>query len=69
MGFAPAAVLAGVALAGPAQAGVSGPAFWIDGALYRTVATPTPALVPVRVRRRAGLGRPDGNGQEVVTGS
>jgi len=37
----PAAVLAGVALAAPAQAGVSGPAFWIDGELYRTVATPT----------------------------
>jgi hypothetical protein len=37
----PATVLAGVALAGPAQAGVSGPAFWIDGELYRTVATPT----------------------------
>ena len=25
----------------PAHAGVSGPAFWIDGDLYRTVATPT----------------------------
>jgi hypothetical protein len=42
----PALVLAGlslaaVGLAGPAQAGVSGPAFWIDGELYRTVATPT----------------------------
>ena len=37
----PAAVLAGVALASPAEAGVSGPAFWIDGELYRTVATPT----------------------------
>ena len=37
----PAAVLAGVALAAPAQAGVSGPAFWIDGELYSTVATPT----------------------------
>lgn len=34
--------LAGAALAGPAQAaGVTGPAFWIDGELYRTVATPT----------------------------
>ena len=33
--------LAAVALAGSAQAGVSGPAFWIDGDLYRTVATPT----------------------------
>jgi hypothetical protein len=38
---APATVLAGVALAGPAQAGVSVPAFWIDGDLFRTVATPT----------------------------
>ena len=33
--------LAALALASPAQAGVSGPAFWIDGELYRTVATPT----------------------------
>ena len=33
--------VATVALAAPAQAGVSGPAFWIDGQLYRTVATPT----------------------------
>lgn len=33
--------LAAVGFAAPAQAGVSGPAFWIDGALYRTVATPT----------------------------
>jgi hypothetical protein len=34
--------LAVAALAGPAQAaGVTGPAFWIDGQLYRTVATPT----------------------------
>ena len=46
----PATVLAGVALAGPAQAGVSGPAFWIDGELYRTVATPTDL---------AGTGAPD----------
>jgi hypothetical protein len=38
---APALVLAGLAVAAPAQAGVSGPAFWIDGELYRTVATPT----------------------------
>jgi hypothetical protein len=37
----PATIAAGIALAGPAQAGVSGPAFWIDGQLYRTVATPT----------------------------
>lgn len=33
--------LAAVGFAAPAQAGVSGPAFWIDGTLYRTVATPT----------------------------
>jgi hypothetical protein len=33
--------LTGLALVAPAQAGVSGPAFWIDGELYRTVATPT----------------------------
>jgi hypothetical protein len=38
---AASAVLSTVALAGPAAAGVSGPAFWIDGELYRTVATPT----------------------------
>jgi len=37
----PATVAAGIAFAGPAHAGVSGPAFWIDGELYRTVATPT----------------------------
>ena len=37
----PATIAAGIAFAGPAQAGVSGPAFWIDGELYRTVATPT----------------------------
>ena len=37
-----AVVTLGVAgFAAPAQAGVSGPAFWIDGTLYRTVATPT----------------------------
>lgn len=36
----PALALGGLA-ASPAQAGVSGPAFWIDGTLYRTVATPT----------------------------
>lgn len=35
------AALAAIAFAGPAQAAVSGPAFWIDGDLYRTVATPT----------------------------
>jgi hypothetical protein len=33
--------IAVLAVAAPAHAGVSGPAFWIDGALYRTVATPT----------------------------
>lgn len=32
---------AGLSLAGPAQAAVSGPAFWIDGSVYRTVSTPT----------------------------
>jgi len=41
--LAPAALaLGGLGLAGPALAsGVSGPAFWIDGELYRTVGTPT----------------------------
>jgi hypothetical protein len=38
---APFLALAAFALAAPAHAGVSGPAFWIDGSLYRTVATPT----------------------------
>ena len=38
---APLIALAGLAVAAPAHAGVSGPAFWIDGSLYRTVATPT----------------------------
>lgn len=33
--------VAALAVAAPANAGVSGPAFWIDGELYRTVATPT----------------------------
>lgn len=33
--------VATVGLTAPAHAGVSGPAFWIDGELYRTVATPT----------------------------
>ena len=37
----PVLALGGLALAAPAHAGVSGPAFWIDGSLYRTVATPT----------------------------
>lgn len=31
----------GLALAAPAAAGVSGPAFYVDGTWYRTVATPT----------------------------
>lgn len=31
----------GLALAAPASAGVSGPAFYVDGSWYRTVATPT----------------------------
>lgn len=30
-----------LALASPASAGVTGPAFYVDGVLYRTVATPT----------------------------
>ncbi|HEU4540499.1 MAG TPA: hypothetical protein VFR23_05180 [Jiangellaceae bacterium] len=32
---------AGLALATPASAGVEGPAFYVDGETYRTVATPT----------------------------
>ncbi|HZN20634.1 MAG TPA: hypothetical protein VFB84_20985 [Micromonosporaceae bacterium] len=43
-GLRAAAVLAAwpvLALAPPASAGVTGPAFYVDGALYRTVATPT----------------------------
>lgn len=31
----------GLAMAAPASAGVSGPAFYVDGSWYRTVATPT----------------------------
>lgn len=38
---APVIALAALAIAAPAHAGVSGPAFWVDGSLYRTVATPT----------------------------
>lgn len=38
---APFIAVAALAVAAPAHAGVSGPAFWIDGSLYRTVATPT----------------------------
>lgn len=36
-----AAALALVGLAAPAQAGVSGPSFYVDGEFYRTVGTPT----------------------------
>lgn len=49
----PALLLSTVAMlsfAGTASAGVSGPAFYIDGTLYRTVATPT---------ELAGTGAPD----------
>ena len=35
------AVAAGLGLAAPASAGVAGPAFYVDGTTYRTVATPT----------------------------
>jgi hypothetical protein len=35
------ALVAVAAGAGPALAGVSGPAFYVDGSLYRTVGTPT----------------------------
>jgi hypothetical protein len=40
--------LAATALAGPGAGGVAGPAFYVDGTLYRTVATPTtlPANAP-----------------------
>ncbi|NMM22679.1 MAG: hypothetical protein HHJ11_04130 [Phycicoccus sp.] len=34
-------LVAMISAAAPAVAGVSGPAFYVDGALYRTVATPT----------------------------
>jgi hypothetical protein len=36
-----AALVSLISLAAPASAGVSGPAFYVDGVLYRTVATPT----------------------------
>ncbi|HEY3438394.1 MAG TPA: hypothetical protein VGK35_11975 [Actinotalea sp.] len=36
-----ALLAAGLLTAGAASAGVSGPAFYIDGVVYRTVATPT----------------------------
>jgi len=38
---APLIAVAALAVAAPVHAAVSGPAFWIDGTLYRTVATPT----------------------------
>lgn len=47
-----AAAAAVVATAGAAVAGVSGPAFYVDGAAYRTVATPTDL---------ADTGAPDGS--------
>jgi hypothetical protein len=40
-GLATAAAATMVAAAAPAAAGVSGPAFYADGQLYRTVGTPT----------------------------
>ncbi len=36
-----AAAVAALALAAPAMSGVSGPSFYFDGTLYRTVGTPT----------------------------
>jgi hypothetical protein len=39
--LAVAVAAAGLGPAGPASAGVSGPAFYVDGAFYRTVGTPT----------------------------
>jgi hypothetical protein len=36
-----AVLVAAMGAAAPAFAGVSGPAFYVDGSLYRTVATPT----------------------------
>lgn len=41
IGAGVAAAGLGLALAAPASAGVSGPAFFVDGTWYRTVATPT----------------------------
>jgi hypothetical protein len=38
---AAAAALISIGLAAPASGGVSGPAFYVDGELYRTVGTPT----------------------------
>ena len=38
---ATAVAAAGIVFAGPAAAGVTGPAFYANGALYRTVGTPT----------------------------
>ena len=40
-GVAAGAVGVTLALAAPATAGVGGPAFYVDGAFYRTVGTPT----------------------------
>lgn len=40
-GAAALVAAAGLALASPAYAGVSGPAFYVDGLFYRTVDTPT----------------------------
>ena len=47
-----AALAALLAVGGAAAAGVSGPAFYVDGVLYRTVATPTDL---------ADTGAPDGS--------
>jgi hypothetical protein len=41
LGLPAIAVAASVSLAVPASAGVSGPSFYVDGSLYRTVGTPT----------------------------
>jgi hypothetical protein len=40
-GAAALVAAAGLALASPAYAGVTGPAFYVDGDFYRTVGTPT----------------------------
>lgn len=41
LGVAAAVAAASLGLAAPAAAGVSGPAFYVDGKFYRTVGTPT----------------------------
>jgi hypothetical protein len=41
LGLAAVAAAVAVGLAAPASAGVDGPAFYVDGTLYRTVGTPT----------------------------